>query len=307
LLDDHQEFNDLEGRLKTILPETYQDSCDDVLPLLMGSAGLKYGTDGKVAWNEIWGSFCHLAMAGGPPHKGKLLAPARIEEINAETERYSEVLKEICRGIGMVTGLRAEPSPIAGWVRVYCISAVMAGWLARAIVMENVSARFDGLWLDLPAGPYYRVEKEIKNVITVIAKTCHYWLDHTTPEQHQAIASLFSTMESESQLVQTVLFDHDFQPDRQRMLSNKMAVSILEKTGLCSSDDSYEEWLGLSFGDVRTAILMMRVLVVCNTFARREGTAVFVPVNPNSDPNGETVVQTVIQAQAFAVSRQISA
>ncbi|WP_216847068.1 hypothetical protein, partial [Granulicella sp. L60] len=110
-MDDHQEFNDLEGRLKTILPETYQDSCDDVLPLLMGSAGLKYGTDGKVAWNEIWGSFCHLAMAGGPPHKGKLLAPARIEEIDAETERYSEVVKEICRGIGMVTGLRAEPSP----------------------------------------------------------------------------------------------------------------------------------------------------------------------------------------------------
>ncbi len=83
LPDHHQGFQDLEDRLRTILPEPYQESCDNVLPLLMGSAGLKYGPDGKVAWDEIWGSFCHLAMAGGPPHKGKLLEPAHREDILA--------------------------------------------------------------------------------------------------------------------------------------------------------------------------------------------------------------------------------
>ncbi len=98
LLNDHQDFQNLEARLKIILPETYQESCDNVLPLLMGSAGLKYGADGKVAWNEIWGSFCHLAMAGGPPHKGKLLEPARMEEISAEPERYSEVVRKYAEG-----------------------------------------------------------------------------------------------------------------------------------------------------------------------------------------------------------------
>ena len=40
-------------RLKMILPEEYQDSYESVQPVSMGSAGLKYGLDGKVAWNEI--------------------------------------------------------------------------------------------------------------------------------------------------------------------------------------------------------------------------------------------------------------
>ena len=72
----------LEARLKTLLPEEYQDSYEDVQPVSMGSAGLKYGRDGRVAWNEIWGSFCDLAMAGGPPHRGTLLEPATKAEIN---------------------------------------------------------------------------------------------------------------------------------------------------------------------------------------------------------------------------------
>ncbi|MBB6144415.1 hypothetical protein HNQ77_002367 [Silvibacterium bohemicum] len=302
---DHPSVDHLELRLKTMLPEPYQESCESVLPLLMGTAGLKFGADGKVAWDQIWGSFCHLAMAGGPPHKGTLLVPARLEEINAEPERYSEVVQEICRGVGMVTGLAAELSPNPGWIRVSCSSTVMAGWLVRAIVMENVSARVDGLWLELPAGPHYRIAKEIKNVVTVIAKTSHYWVDHTSPEQHKAVESLFSAMESESPLIQIALFDRDVQPDNQKLLSGKIAGSILEKTGLSSLDQPYEGWLGLSFGDVSTAIWMMRVLAVCNTCARREGTTVFVPLDPLSDPDGEMLVRAVVRAHGFAVERKM--
>lgn len=51
--DDHEL---LEARLKTLLPEQYQESYEDVQPVSMGSAGLKYGQDGRVAWDEIWGS-----------------------------------------------------------------------------------------------------------------------------------------------------------------------------------------------------------------------------------------------------------
>ena len=54
----------------------------------------------------------------------------------------------------------------------------MAVWLLRAIVVENVSVRREGATLFLPAGPGYRVEKEIKNVITAVAKTHHYWAEH---------------------------------------------------------------------------------------------------------------------------------
>src|SRR5215213_3663574 len=76
---------ELDARLKTILPENYQDSYEDLQPVPMRSAGLKYDGDGRVAWNEIWTSFCDLAMAGGPPHKGTLLEAASRNPIDTPT------------------------------------------------------------------------------------------------------------------------------------------------------------------------------------------------------------------------------
>ena len=192
----------LDARLRTLLPELYQDSYEAVEPKPMRSAGLKYDADGQVAWDQIWGSFCDLAMAGGPPHKGALLEPGIEADINAQFGRYDEVAEEICRGITLVTGLRAYVAPEPGWVSVTCTGDAMAGWLMRAIVMENVAARRRGAILELPAAPHFRIEKEIKNVITVMAKTCHYWVGHIPHEQQQAIAELFSTMARESPLVE---------------------------------------------------------------------------------------------------------
>src|SRR6202051_2988900 len=272
-------YEELEARLRTMLPEEYQDRYEAVQPVSMGSAGLKYGPDGKVAWDAIWGSFCDLAMAGGPPHKGTLLEPGSKEEIEAQADQYGAVVDEICRGIALVTGLCAEAAPVAGWVRMYCTSAAMAGWLARAIVMENVSASFKGLALHLPAGPAFRMEKEIKNVVTAVAKTCHYWRDHTSPARHQAIADLLRTMESESPLVQPAL--HDVGP---ALLGGGIAASLQQATGLRAAPSANGGWLGLDCGDVRAAVWMMRVLVVSNVLARREGTVVFVPLNSASDP-----------------------
>ena len=190
-LQEQRAFQELEVRIKTILPEEYQDSYDDVLPVSMGSAALKYGTDLKVEWNEIWTTFCDLAMAGGPPHKGTLLEPGSRAEIDAQPGLYRQAVEEICRGVAMVSGLAAEQSPTPGWVRVECVSDGMAGWLLRAIVMENVSARGEGNSLLLPAGPGYRLEKEIRNVITAIAKACHYWIEHKGKAQQRLIATLF--------------------------------------------------------------------------------------------------------------------
>ena len=53
----------------------------------MRAAGLKYDADGKVAWDEIWGSFCDLAMAGGPPHKGKLLAQSQHDDTQIDAAK----------------------------------------------------------------------------------------------------------------------------------------------------------------------------------------------------------------------------
>jgi hypothetical protein len=296
---------DLEAKIRIILPEQYQDTYSEVQPVSMGSASLKFSPEGKVAWDEIWGSFCDLAMAGGPPHKGALLEPATKEEIAAQTSRYQEVVDEVCRGIDMVSGLFAEASAIPGWILVECTSSVMASWLVRAIVMENVSAACEGMAFYLPAGPQYRLEKEIKNVVTVIAKTCHYWFGHTTLTQRRTIAGLFAEMELQSPLIQPAIqgitsIAGQFQP-----LSASLIKRIHEATGVPCSNDKYRDWLGLDCHNVHAAIWMMRALVVSNVLARREGTHVFVPINPATDPLGERIFDSVITSHGLGRTQNI--
>src|SRR6188472_960094 len=109
-VDEHNGAELLESRLRTLLPAEYQETYEKLEPVSMGSAGLKYADDGAVAWDQIWGSFCDLAMAGGPPHKGTLLEPGNEDDINAQFGRYDAVAEEICRGVKLVTGLRAYAS-----------------------------------------------------------------------------------------------------------------------------------------------------------------------------------------------------
>lgn len=295
-----EEFADLEARLRVVLPEPYQECYETVEPVSMGSAGLKFGADGRVAWDEMWGSFCDLAMAGGPPHKGTLLEPGLPAEIAAEPERYSEVVAEIVRGIGMVTELPAEASPHAGWVRVRCRNEAMSGWLVRAILMENVSARVERTVVELPAGPGYRLEKEIKNVVTAVAKTTHYYMEHMRPVQHLGIASLLARMESDAPLIQPAPLGWPGSEE----LGRRMAAGIGDSTGLAAAGSAYAGWLGVEIGEVRTAIGMMRVLTVLHVLARREGTVLFVPIDPRSDPGGEMTVQAVAKAHRFAAVRK---
>jgi sirohydrochlorin cobaltochelatase len=268
-------LEELDARLRTLLPEEYQDSYEDVQPVPMRSAGLKYAADGRVAWNEIWQTFCDLAMAGGPPHRGSLLAPGARRDIEAQADAYDLVSREICRGVTMVTDLPAEPSPNPGWVRIACEGTAMAGWLARAIVMENVAARCDGDLLDLPAAPAFRLEKEIKNVVTVIAKSCHYWVGHTPRVQQRAIARVLIEIAAESPLVQP--------------------AAAVEEGG----------WRGVECASVPEAIWMMRAMVVTNVFARREGTVLFVPVNPTLDPAGTVAAAAVAHVQRLAAARGV--
>jgi cation diffusion facilitator family transporter len=164
-----------------ILPPRYQLTTPSAAP--MGAAGLKYDGEGGVAWNEIWTDFCDLALAGGPPHRGTLLEPVNPEKALADPENYERVLTELERGIRMVTGLDTVRSTSPGWIGMKCDSEAMALWLIRAITVENVSVRREDEILWFPAGPDFKLEKEIKNVITVIAKTAHYWKEHAQAGQ----------------------------------------------------------------------------------------------------------------------------
>lgn len=302
-IDDQQALVQLEVRLRTILPEEYQDSYEALQPVPMRSAGLKYDDDGKVAWNQIWQSFCDLAMAGGPPHKGALLEPGRQADIAADPDRYQRAAEEICRGIMMAALLDADPSPVAGWVRVTCLSEAMAGWLVRAITMENVSARAEALLLDLPAAPHFRIEKEIKNVVTVVAKTSHYWLEHMPRSQQRDIASLFARMDVESPLIAPEPTT-DGSPSASE-ISASIAAAVQRDSRLVPSIQPYAGWFGVECPSVRSAVWMMRALVAFNVLSRREGTVLFVPVNPVSDPGGERVVRSLGRVRRLAAARSL--
>jgi hypothetical protein len=296
---DHEALQELDDRLKIVLPEQYRSSYEDLEPTPMKSAGLKFAPDGTVAWDEIWGSFCDLAMAGGPPHKGTLLEPGLPHAIAAAPDQYRAVVAEICRGITMVTDLPAFESA-AGWVRVKCYSREMAAWLLRAIVMENVSARTAAsMAIELPAAPHFRLEKEVKNVVTVIAKTCHYWLGHMPGDQKRAIAALFERLAVESPLVEPVQASDDAPPDPARMRS-AIAARIASDTGLAESPHRYAGWLGVECPSVTAAIWLMRALVVHNVLARREATTLFVPLNPATDPTGARVITALARVHRLA-------
>jgi sirohydrochlorin cobaltochelatase len=159
-----------------ILPARYQGKAVSAAP--MGAAPLRYTADGQVAWDQLWTDFCDLALAGGPPHRATLLEPVDPDNVQADPAAYANVIAEIERGLRLVTGLPTVRSARPGWIGLKCENEAMALWLLRAIVVENICVRREDTVLYFPAGPSFRLEKEIKNVITVVAKTYHYWTEH---------------------------------------------------------------------------------------------------------------------------------
>lgn len=151
----------------------------------MAPAPMRYDDDGAVAWGEMWDSFCVLALDGGPPHRGTLLRAAPGSDPDSEGYRFAAT--EIARGIRLVSGLESAPDA-PGWLAVTCHSAGMARWLAEAIVEENVEARAAGARLLVPVGADFTLKGEIKNVITAVAKTTHYWREHLPAEVKQTLA-----------------------------------------------------------------------------------------------------------------------
>lgn len=144
----------------------------------MSAAPLRFKSDGQVAWDEMWTDFCALALAGGPPHRGTLLEPVVLEQIQADPVGYQRAVAELERGLRLVSDLEVVTETAPGWIGLVCRDDAMALWLLQAIIVENVSVRREGQLIFLPVGPRFRTEKEIKNVITVVAKTYHYWSEH---------------------------------------------------------------------------------------------------------------------------------
>lgn len=146
----------------------------------MPSAPMRFNNNGSVAWGDMWDSYCVLATEGGPAHRETMLH--WVDGTDPTSHKYQGVLAEIVRGVKDVSGMEARSAEQAGWVAVETDSTGMANWLAEKIVAENVEARNDGKLLLVPIAEHYTLKGEIKNVVTVIAKTSHYWREHLATE-----------------------------------------------------------------------------------------------------------------------------
>jgi hypothetical protein len=143
----------------------------------MASAPFVWRRDGRPDWGAMWTTFCDLALHGGPPQRGELQALRGPSTGDRDAMSAPEISAELRRGIEETTGLATEPAE-PGWIAIACASARMAAWLCATIILENVDARVEGTRLLVPAGPGFVLEDQVKSVITVVAKTHHYWREH---------------------------------------------------------------------------------------------------------------------------------
>ena len=180
---DQEQLRALESKINAILPPRYAGCFEDVPPTSMGSAKLKRDADGRVVWGEIWTTFCHLALAGGPPHRGRLLPPVPTGEAKEHPAEQHAVVAEIEARHPIDDGFEDRAQPHARLDR-RALLRRRHGRLAGAGDCRREChrpARRNVLYV--PAGPHFQIEKEIKNVVVSLAKTCHYLLDHTRAEQ----------------------------------------------------------------------------------------------------------------------------
>jgi sirohydrochlorin cobaltochelatase len=288
----------LDAKIKALLPSQYQHCYGDVKPVSMGSVGLKYGPDGTVAWDEIWTTFCDLALAGGPPHRGTLLEPVAPEDALGEPEKYQQVVEEIGRGLWLVTSLPVQPRIMPGWVGLRCDDETMAAWLVRAVVVENVIARQEQTVLLLPAGPHFRLEKEIKNIVTVVAKTCHYWTGHMPATEQASVAAAVNGSAVDTRLLEPASpTEVRAAPSEYQAVVGAIERGVRQATALQPVPSRYLGWVGVECTDLEMAVWLMRAVIVENVLVRREDNVLYLPANPRfAGEDSQRVVEALSHA-----------
>lgn len=261
----------LDAKVNALLPPRYQHCYGAVSPVSMGSATLKFGPDGKIAWDQIWTTFCDLALAGGPPHRGKLLEAPRTAGALAEPEKQAQVVAELARALKLTSNLATTEGHAPGWIGLPCASPDEAGWLQFAIQAENVTVRRRGSVLQLPAGPDFRPEKEIKNVVVAVIKSLHYWDGHLTGSQQ-----LLGRVE----VVEPATIDEVDLNAAEYEASVGGLEDALRRAEVPINARVYPGWVGIPTASDEEAVWLLRAVVVDRILARREDTTVYVPAPP---------------------------
>jgi len=173
------------------------------------------------------------------------------------------------------------------------------------VTMENVAVRAEAEVLLLPASPAFRLDKEIKNVVTVIAKTWHYWDAHLSFTQQFAIGRFFAEGRRTAPFIEPA-----HSPDRLRPAGEVVAYYDIGRrlghaAGFAVSPHQYVGWIGLECPSVRAGVWIMRALLCDQVASRREATTLFVPVNAAGDAGGARVERALRRVLALARARAI--
>ena len=141
-------------------------------------------------------------------------------------------------------------------------------------------------------------------MITVVAKTAHYWFGHIYRDQRAQIRDLFTQMEQESPLLQPA-YNADASTHETESAKSNLASQIAASTGLRASPHQYKDWLGIELPTVPSAIWLMRALVATNVLSRREDKTLFLPIDLRLDPAGEIAAQSFTRLHKLATLRAI--
>lgn len=142
----------------------------------MSSAPFIYDENGKVAWDKMWDSYCDLAIEGGPPHRNeKLISKGSNNDLNSVG--YRKAVSEVLRAFSLIIPYK-HVSTDKGLVEIILPNSNVANWFCQIINSENVECNVEGNKIYLPVNDDFTLEKEIKNVVTVVGKAFHYWSRH---------------------------------------------------------------------------------------------------------------------------------
>jgi hypothetical protein len=177
-------------------------------------------------------------------------------------------------------------------VGVRCETANLAGWLLRAIVAENIIARRDGNALFVPAGPRFTVEKEIKNVVTSLAKTCHYLLDHLPAGRRPTgLDGRLVEPASREEIAAS--------PAAYLSAASGLEHGIRQATQLDTTTGKSLGWIGVQCASEEMSVWMLRAVAVEDVLVRREGDLLCVPVSMHPDRREGTDRVLSIVEQAY--------
>lgn len=199
------------------------------------------------------------------------MEPVRPETVAEQPERHRAVVDELGRAVRLAADRQLVGGYAPGWAGVPCSTTEEASWLQAAVVAENVSARRRGAVLQLPAGPAFRVEQEIKNVVVALAKVCHYWDGHLSDAQ-QSIFRGRTLCEPASPAEVAA------SPPSYRATVTALEECMKGVVGRGVDTTRYAGWAGVFSESEVMAAWLLRAVLVEGLLARREGEVLYLPV-----------------------------